>query len=150
MLNNFLQIKEIIETFYNCVIKQIKKYETIKNRFSENVISYSNFLIKTFDASNSKCYSSYTFKKNNLSFFEVNPSSDYLLFLSETLQQDIFLYCKTFNKNIYVIANKDKITKIFDLNINNKPDNCFYDAGEDVDDFVNEALKELQKKEHSS
>ena len=146
MLNNFLQIEEIIEAFYNCVTKQIKKYETIKNRFPENVISYSNFLIRTVNASDSKSYSSYSFKKDNLSCFEVNFTSDYLLFLSETLQKDIFLYSKTFHKNIYIVANEDKITKIFDLNISNQPDRIFYDAGEDANDFVNEALKELLKK----
>ena len=145
MLNNFLELEEIIDSFHNSVNSQIKKYDTIKNKFPENIVTYSKFINCIFNSVNDHDVPNLIFEQNNLKMFCVGPQSIYLLNLSEMLQLNLLLYCNTFHKHIYVVANENKITKIFDLNINNKPDNCFYDSNEDVDDFVNEALKELLK-----
>lgn len=146
MLNNFLELEEIIDSFHNSVNSQIKKYDTIKNKFPENIVTYSKFINCIFNSVNNHDVPNLIFEQNNLKLFCVGPQSIYLLNLSEILQLNLLPYCNIFHKNIYIVSNEDKITKIFDLNISNKPDNCFYDAGEDVNDFVNEALKELQKK----
>ena len=146
MLNNFLELEEIIDSFHNSVNSQIKKYDTIKNKFPENIVTYSKFINCIFNSVDDHDVPNLIFEQNNLKLFCVGPQSIYLLNLSEILQLNLLPYCNIFHKNIYIVSNEDKITKIFDLNISNKPDNCFYDAGEDVDDFVNEALKELLKK----
>ena len=145
MLNNFLELEEIIDSFHNSVNSQIKKYDTIKNKFPENIVTYSKFINCIFNSVNDHDIPNLIFEQNNLKLFCVGPQSIYLLNLSEILQLNLLPYCNIFHKNIYIVSNEDKITKIFDLNISNKPDNCFYDAGEDVNDFVNEALKELLK-----
>lgn len=145
MLNNFLELEEIIDSFHNSVNSQIKKYDTIKNKFPENIVTYSKFINCIFNSVNDHDIPNLIFEQNNLKLFCVGPQSIYLLKLSEILQLNLLPYCNIFHKNIYIVSNEDKITKIFDLNISNKPDNCFYDAGEDVNDFVNEALKELLK-----
>ena len=146
MLNNFLELEEIIDSFHNSVNSQIKKYDTIKNKFPENIVTYSKFINCIFNSVNDHDVPNLIFEQNNLKLFCVGPQSIYLLNLSEILQLNLLPYCNIFHKNIYIVSNEDKITKIFDLNISNKPDNCFYDAGEDVNDFVDEALKELLKK----
>ena len=146
MLNNFLELEEIIDSFHNSVNSQIKKYDTIKNKFPENVVTYSKFINCIFNSVNDHDVPNLIFEQNNLKLFCVGHQSIYLLNLSEILQLNLLPYCNIFHKNIYIVSNEDKITKIFDLNISNKPDNCFYDAGEDVNDFVDEALKELLKK----
>ena len=146
MLNNFLELEETIDSFHNSVNNQIKKYDTIKNKFPENIVTYSKFINCILNSVNDYDIPNLIFEQNNLKLFCVGPQSIYLLNLSEILQLNLLPYCNIFHKNIYIVSNEDKITKIFDLNISNKPDNCFYDAGEDVDDFVNEALKELLKK----
>ena len=146
MLNNFLELEEIIDSFHNSVNSQIKKYDTIKNKFPENIVTYSKFINCILNSVNDHDVPNLIFEQNNLKLFCVGPQSIYLLNLSEMLQLNLVPYCNIFHKNIYMVSNENKITKIFDLNISNKPDNCFYDTGEDVDDFVNEALKELLKK----
>ena len=146
MLNNFLELEEAIDSFHNSVNNQIKKYDTIKNKFPENIVTYSKFINCILNSVNDYDIPNLIFEQNNLKLFCVGPQSIYLLNLSEMLQLNLVPYCNIFHKNIYMVSNENKITKIFDLNISNKPDNCFYDAGEDVDDFVNEALKELLKK----
>ena len=142
MLNNFLSLEEIVESFHNSVIKQIKKYNIIKNRFPENIISYSNFLNRIFYFEEPKYYPNYILNKDNLKLLSIEYTSDYLLKISELLQQDIFLYSKTFKKNIYAVTNDNEILKIFDVTVDNKKiDRVFYEYGENVDEFVNEAFK---------
>ena len=137
MLNNFLSLEEIVESFHNSVIKQIKKYNIIKNRFPENIVSYSNFLNRIFYFEEPKYYPNYILNKDNLKLL----STDYLLRISELLQQDIFLYSKTFKKNIYAVTNDNEILKIFDVTVDNKKiDRVFYEYGENVDEFINEAF----------
>lgn len=145
MLNNFLELEETIDSFHNSVNNQIKKYDTIKNKFPENIVTYSKFINCILNSVNDYDIPNLIFEQNNLKLFCVGPQSIYLLNLSEMLQLNLVPYCNIFHKNIYMVSNENKITKIFDLNISNKPDNRFYDTGEDVDDFVNEALKELLK-----
>ena len=146
MLNNFLELEEIIDSFHNSVNNQIKKYDTIKNKFPENIVTYSKFINCILNSVNDYDVPNLIFEQNNLKLFCVETKSIYLLNLSEMLQLNLLLYCNTFHKNIYMVSNENKITKIFDLNISNQSDRVFYNAGEDVNDFVNEALKELQKK----
>lgn len=141
MLNNFLSLEEIVESFHNSVIKQIKKYNIIKNRFPENIVSYSNFLNRIFYFEEPKYYPNYILNKDNLKLLSIEYTSDYLLKISELLQQDIFLYSKTFKKNIYAVTNDNEILKIFDVTVDNKKiDRVFYEYGENVDEFVNEAF----------
>lgn len=141
MLNNFLSLEEIVESFYNSVTKQIKKYNTIKNRFPENIVSYSNFLNRIFYFEEPKYYPNYILNKDNLKLLSIEYTSDYLLKISELLQQDIFLYSKTFKKNIYAVTNDNEILKIFDVTVDNKKiDRVFYEYGENVDEFINEAF----------
>lgn len=141
MLNNFLSLEEIVESFHNSVIKQIKKYNIIKNRFPENIVSYSNFLNGIFYFEEPKYYPNYILNKDNLKLLSIEYTSDYLLKISELLQQDIFLYSKTFKKNIYAVTNDNEILKIFDVTVDNKKiDRVFYEYGENVDEFVNEAF----------
>lgn len=120
MLNNFLSLEEIVESFHNSVIKQIKKYNIIKNRFPENIVSYSNFLNRIFYFEEPKYYPNYILNKDNLKLLSIEYTSDYLLRISELLQQDIFLYSKTFKKNIYAVTNDNEILKIFDVTVDNK------------------------------
>lgn len=141
MLNNFLSLEEIVESFHNSVIKQIKKYNIIKNRFPENIVSYSNFLNRIFYFEEPKYYPNYILNKDNLKLLSIEYTSDYLLRISELLQQDIFLYSKTFKKNIYAVTNDNEILKIFDVTVDNKKiDRVFYEYGENVDEFINEAF----------
>lgn len=141
MLNNFLSLEEIVESFHNSVIKQIKKYNIIKNRFPENIVSYSNFLNRIFYFEEPKYYSNCILNKDNLKLLSIEYTSDYLLRISELLQQDIFLYSKTFKKNIYAVTNDNEILKIFDVTVDNKKiDRVFYEYGENVDEFINEAF----------
>ena len=141
MLNNFLSLEEIVESFHNSVIKQIKKYNIIKNRFPENIVSYSNFLNRIFYFEEPKYYPNYILNKDNLKLLSIEYTSDYLLKISELLQQDIFLYSKTFKKNIYAVTNDNEILKIFDVTVDNKKiDRIFYEYGENVDEFINEAF----------
>lgn len=141
MLNNFLSLEEIVESFHNSVIKQIKKYNIIKNRFPENIVSYSNFLNIIFYFEEPKYYPNYILNKDNLKLLSIEYTSDYLLKISELLQQDIFLYSKTFKKNIYAVTNDNEILKIFDVTVDNKKiDRVFYEYGENVDEFINEAF----------
>lgn len=120
MLNNFLSLEEIVESFHNSVIKQIKKYNIIKNRFPENIVSYSNFLNRIFYFEEPKYYPNCILNKDNLKLLSIEYTSDYLLRISELLQQDIFLYSKTFKKNIYAVTNDNEILKIFDVTVDNK------------------------------
>lgn len=130
MLNNFLSLEEIVESFHNSVIKQIKKYNIIKNRFPENIVSYSNFLNRIFYFEEPKYYPNYILNKDNLKLLSIEYTSDYLLRISELLQQDIFLYSKTFKKNIYAVTNDNEILKIFDVTVDNKKiDRVFYEYG---------------------
>ena len=141
MLNNFLSLEEIVESFHNSVIKQIKKYNIIKNRFPENIVSYSNFLNRIFYFEEPKYYLNCILNKDNLKLLSIEYTSDYLLKISELLQQDIFLYSKTFKKNIYAVTNDNEIFKIFDVTVDNKKiDRVFYEYGENVDEFINEAF----------
>lgn len=141
MLNNFLSLEEIVESFHNSVIKQIKKYNIIKNRFPENIVSYSNFLNRIFYFEEPKYYPNCILNKDNLKLLSIEYTSDYLLRISELLQQDIFLYSKTFKKNIYAVTNDNEILKIFDVTVDNKKiDRVFYEYGENVDEFINEAF----------
>lgn len=141
MLNNFLSLEEIIESFHNSVTKQIKKYTTMKNKFPENIVSYSNFLNRIFYFEEPKYYPNYILNKDNLKLLSIEYTSDYLLRISELLQQDIFLYSKTFKKNIYAVTNDNEILKIFDVTVDNKKiDRVFYEYGENVDEFINEAF----------
>ena len=141
MLNNFLSLEEIVESFYNSVTKQIKKYTTMKNKFPENIVSYSNFLNRIFYFEEPKYYPNYILNKDNLKLLSIEYTSDYLLRISELLQQDIFLYSKTFKKNIYAVTNDNEILKIFDVTVDNKKiDRVFYEYGENVDEFINEAF----------
>ena len=141
MLNNFLSLEEIVESFHNSVIKQIKKYNIIKNRFPENIVSYSNFLNRIFYFEEPKYYLNCILNKDNLKLLSIEYTSDYLLRISELLQQDIFLYSRTFKKNIYVVSNNNEILKIFDVTVDNKKiDRVLYEYGENVDEFVNEAF----------
>lgn len=141
MLNNFLSLEEIVESFHNSVIKQIKKYNIIKNRFPENIVSYSNFLNRIFYFEEPKYYPNYILNKDNLKLLSIEYTSDYLLKISELLQQDIFLYSKTFKKNIYAVTNDNEILKIFDVTVDNKKiDRVLYEYGENVDEFINEAF----------
>lgn len=141
MLNNFLSLEEIVESFHNSVIKQIKKYNIIKNRFPENIISYSNFLNRIFYFEEPKYYPNCILNKDNLKLLSIEYTSDYLFRISELLQQDIFLYSKTFKKNIYAVTNDNEILKIFDVTVDNKKiDRVFYEYGENVDEFINEAF----------
>lgn len=141
MLNNFLSLEEIVESFHNSVIKQIKKYNIIKNRFPENIVSYSNFLNRIFYFEEPKYYPNCILNKDNLKLLSIEYTSDYLLKISELLQQDIFLYSKTFKKNIYAVTNDNEIFKIFDVTVDNKKiDRVFYEYGENVDEFINEAF----------
>ena len=120
MLNNFLSLEEIVESFHNSVIKQIKKYNTIKNKFPENIVSYSNFLNRIFYCEEPKGFPNCILDKDNLKLLCIEYTSDYLLRISELLQQDIFLYSKTFKKNIYAVTNNNEILKIFDVTVDNK------------------------------
>lgn len=141
MLNNFLSLEEIVESFHDSVVKQIKKYNIIKNRFPENIVSYSNFLNRIFYFEEPKYYPNYILNKDNLKLLSIEYTSDYLLKISELLQQDIFLYSKTFKKNIYAVTNDNEILKIFDVTVDNKKiDRVFYEYGENVDEFINEAF----------
>lgn len=141
MLNNFLSLEEIVESFHNSVTKQIKKYTTMKNKFPENIVSYSNFLNRIFYFEEPKYYPNYISNKDNLKLLSIEYTSDYLLRISELLQQDIFLYSKTFKKNIYAVTNDNEILKIFDVTVDNKKiDRVFYEYGENVDEFINEAF----------
>ena len=79
--------------------------------------------------------------KDNLKLLCIEYTSDYLLRISELLQQDIFLYSRTFKKNIYVVSNNNEILKIFDVTVDNKKiDRVLYEYGKNVDEFVNEAF----------
>lgn len=141
MLNNFLSLEEMVESFHNSVIKQIKKYNIIKNRFPENIVSYSNFLNRIFYFEEPKYYPNCILNKDNLKLLSIEYTSDYLLRISELLQQDIFLYSKTFKKNIYAVTNDNEILKIFDVTVDNKKiDRVFYEYRENVDEFINEAF----------
>lgn len=141
MLTNFLPLEEIIDSFHNSVIKQIKKYNTIKNKFPENIVSYSNFLNRIFYCEEPKGCPNCILDKDNLKLLCIEYTSDYLLRISELLQQDIFLYSRTFKKNIYVVSNNNEILKIFDVTVDNKKiDRVFYEYGENVDEFINEAF----------
>ena len=141
MLINFLSLEEITDSFHNSVTKQIKKYNTIKNKFPENIISYSNFLNRIFYCEEPKGCPNCILDKDNLKLLCIKYTSDYLLRISELLQQDIFLYSRTFKKNIYVVSNNNEILKIFDVTVDNKKiDRILYEYGENVDEFVNEAF----------
>lgn len=141
MLNNFLSLEEIVESFHNSVTKQIKKYTTMKNKFPENIVSYSNFLNRIFYFEKPKGFPNCILDKDNLKLLCIEYTSDYLLRISELLQQDIFLYSKTFKKNIYAVANNNEILKIFDVTVDNKKiDRVLYEYGENVDEFINEAF----------
>lgn len=141
MLTNFLSLEEITDSFHNSVTKQIKKYNTIKNKFPENIVSYSNFLNRIFYCEEPKGFPNCILDKDNLKLLCIEYTSDYLLRISELLQQDIFLYSKTFKKNIYAVTNDNEILKIFDVTVDNKKiDRVFYEYGENVDEFVNEAF----------
>lgn len=141
MLTNFLSLEEITDSFHNSVTKQIKKYNTIKNKFPENIVSYSNFLNRIFYCEEPKGFPNCILDKDNLKLLCIEYTSDYLLRISELLQQDIFLYSKTFKKNIYVVTNNNEILKIFDVTVDNKKiDRVLYEYGENVDEFINEAF----------
>lgn len=141
MLTNFLSLEEITDSFHNSVTKQIKKYNTIKNKFPENIVSYSNFLNRIFYCEEPKVFPNCILDKDNLKLLCIEYTSDHLLRISELLQQDIFLYSRTFKKNIYVVSNNNEILKIFDVTVDNKKiDRVFYEYGENVDEFVNEAF----------
>ena len=141
MLTNFLSLEEITDSFHNSVTKQIKKYNTIKNKFPENIVSYSNFLNRIFYCEEQKGCPNCILDKDNLKLLCIEYTSDYLLRISELLQQDIFLYSKTFKKNIYAVTNDNEILKIFDVTVDNKKiDRVFYEYGENVDEFINEAF----------
>lgn len=141
MLTNFLSLEEITDSFHNSVTKQIKKYNTIKNKFPENIVSYSNFLNRIFYCEEPKGFPNCILDKDNLKLLCIEYTSDYLLRISELLQQDIFLYSKTFKKNIYAVTNDNEILKIFDVTVDNKKiDRVLYEYGENVDEFVNEAF----------
>lgn len=141
MLTNFLSLEEITDSFHNSVTKQIKKYNTIKNKFPENIVSYSNFLNRIFYCEEPKGFPNCILDKDNLKLLCIEYTSDYLLRISELLQQDIFLYSRTFKKNIYVVSNNNEILKIFDVTVDNKKiDRVLYEYGENVDEFVNEAF----------
>lgn len=141
MLTNFLSLEEITDSFHNSVTKQIKKYNTIKNKFPENIVSYSNFLNRIFYCEEPKGCPNCILDKDNLKLLCIEYTSDYLLRISELLQQDIFLYSRTFKKNIYVVSNNNEILKIFDVTVDNKKiDRVLYEYGENVDEFVNEAF----------
>lgn len=141
MLTNFLSLEEITDSFHNSVTKQIKKYNTIKNKFPENIVSYSNFLNRIFYCEEPKVFPNCILDKDNLKLLCIEYTSNYLLRISELLQQDIFLYSRTFKKNIYVVSNNNKILKIFDVTVDNKKiDRVLYEYGENVDEFVNEAF----------
>ena len=141
MLTNFLSLEEITDSFHNSVTKQIKKYNTIKNKFPENIVSYSNFLNRIFYCEEPKVFPNCILDKDNLKLLCIEYTSNYLLRISELLQQDIFLYSRTFKKNIYVVSNNNEILKIFDVTVDNKKiDRVLYEYGENVDEFVNEAF----------
>lgn len=147
MLNNFLSLEEIIDAFYNSTKKQIKKYNIIENKFPENIVTYSNYLNKLFYAKKPEYNPDCIFNKDNLKLLHIHYLSDCLFYLTEILKQDIFSYTRTFHKDIYVVVKDNKILKIFDLKINKKIDRILYDSDENVDEFVNEALKKISKKE---
>lgn len=147
MLNNFLSLEEIIDAFYNSTKKQIEKYNIIENKFPENIVTYSNYLNKLFYAKKPEYNPDYIFNKDNLKLLHIHYLSDCLFYLTEILKQDIFSYTRTFHKDIYVVVKDNKILKIFDLKINKKIDRILYDSDENVDEFVNEALKKISKKE---
>lgn len=141
MLTNFLSLEEITDSFHNSVTKQIKKYNTIKNKFPENIVSYSNFLNRIFYCEEPKVFPNCILDKDNLKLLCIEYTSDYLLRISELLQQDIFLYSRTFKKNIYVVSNNNEILKIFDVTVDNKKiDRVLYEYGENVDEFVDKAF----------
>lgn len=141
MLNNFLSLEEIIDAFYNSTKKQIEKYNIIENKFPENIVTYSNYLNKLFYAKKPEYNPDCIFNKDNLKLLHIHYLSDCLFYLTEILKQDIFSYTRTFHKDIYVVVKDNKILKIFDLKINKKIDRILYDSDENVDEFVNEALK---------
>ena len=147
MLNNFLSLEEIIDAFYNSTKKQIEKYNIIENKFPENIVTYSNYLNKLFYAKKPEYNPDCIFNKDNLKLLHIHYLSDCLFYLTEILKQDIFSYTRTFHKDIYVVVKDNKILKIFDLKINKKIDRILYDSDENVDEFVNEALKKISKKE---
>lgn len=140
MLNNFLYLEEIVESFHNSVIKQIEKYNIIENKFPENIITYSNYLNKLHYAKKPEYNPDCIFNKDNLKLLHIHYLSDYLFYLTEILKQDIFSYAKTFHKDIYVVVNDNKVLKIFDLKVNKLIDRVFYEYGENVDEFINEAF----------
>ena len=140
MLNNFLSLEEIVESFHNSVIKQIEKYNIIENKFPENIITYSNYLNKLHYAKKPEYNPDCIFNKDNLKLLHIHYLSDYLFYLTEILKQDIFSYAKTFHKDIYVVVNDNKVLKIFDLKVNKLIDKVFYEYGENVDEFINEAF----------
>lgn len=140
MLNNFLSLEEIVESFHNSVIKQIEKYNIIENKFPENIITYSNYLNKLHYAKKPEYNPDCIFNKDNLKLLHIHYLSDYLFYLTEILKQDIFSYAKTFHKDIYVVVNDNKVLKIFDLKVNKLIDRVFYEYGENVDEFINEAF----------
>ena len=140
MLNNFLSLEEIVESFHNSVIKQIEKYNIIENKFPENIITYSNYLNKLHYAKKPEYNPDCIFNKDNLKLLHIHYLSDYLFYLTEILKQDIFSYAKTFHKDIYVVLNDNKVLKIFDLKVNKLIDRVFYEYGENVDEFINEAF----------
>ena len=140
MLNNFLSLEEIVESFHNSVIKQIEKYNIIENKFPENIITYSNYLNKLHYAKKPEYNPDCIFNKDNLKLLHIHYLSDYLFYLTEILKQDIFSYAKTFHKDIYVVVNDNKVLKIFDLKVNKKIDRVLYEYGENVDEFINEAF----------
>lgn len=140
MLNNFLSLEEIVESFHNSVIKQIEKYNIIENKFPENIITYSNYLNKLHYAKKPEYNPDCIFNKDNLKLLHIHYLSDYLFYLTEILKQDIFSYAKTFYKDIYVVVNDNKVLKIFDLKVNKLIDRVFYEYGENVDEFINEAF----------
>lgn len=146
MLNNFLSLEEIIDAFYNSTKKQIEKYNIIENKFPENIVTYSNYLNKLFYAKKPEYNPDCIFNKDNLKLLHIHYLSDCLFYLTEILKQDIFSYTRTFHKDIYVVVKDNKILKIFDLKINKKIDRILYDSDENVNNFVDEALKELLKK----
>lgn len=140
MLNNFLELEEIIDSFYNSTKKQIEKYDTIENKFPENIITYSNYLNKLHYAKKPEYNPDCIFNKDNFKLLHIHYLSDYLFYLTEILKQDIFSYAKTFHKDIYVVVNDNKVLKIFDLKVNKLIDRVFYEYGENVDEFINEAF----------
>lgn len=140
MLNNFLSLEEIVESFHNSVIKQIEKYNIIENKFPENIITYSNYLNKLHYAKKPEYNPDCIFNKDNLKLLHIHYLSDYLFYLTEILKQDIFSYAKTFHKDIYVVVNDNKVLKIFDLKVNKLIDRVFYEYGENVDEFINESF----------